>query len=147
MNRMIVSAAALAASLALAAPGYSQALPADPGSYWDVSAVEVEDGQDAAYLDFLAANWKQDQEFAKSKGYIKAYHVLTNDYPRKGEPDMYLITIYDKWYDTPEQQRQQREYEEYKKKDTRKLIAESGGRAKMRTVTGTTLLREWVFKK
>lgn len=147
--KILKSAAAMAAPLlfALAAPALAQDLPLDPTSYWDVSAIEIEEGQAAAYMDFLAASWKNDQEFAKSKGYIKDYHVLTNAYARKGEPDMYLIVIYDKWYDTAEQQRQQKEYEELKKKSTRTLMAESGGRAKMRTLAGDMLLREWAFKK
>jgi len=136
----------LSAILALATPAAAQELPVSPGNYWDVSAIDVVDGQDAAYIDYLATTWKRSQEFARSKGYIDGYHVLTNEYARAGEPDLYLVTIYKKWYDTAEQERQRKEYEAMMQRDQRKLMAESGGRATMRKLAGSMLLREWMFK-
>lgn len=133
-------------TLCLAAPLAAQDLPVTPGSYWDVSAVDVVDGQDAAYVDYLATRWKSSQEFAKRKGYIDSYHVLTNEYARAGEPDLYLVVVYKKWYDTAEQERQRREYEAFMKADQRKLIAESGERVTIRKLAGSMLLREWTLK-
>ena len=133
-------------TLAFAIPATAQELPVSPGAYWDVSSIDVIDGQDAAYIDFLASRWKASQEFAKKKGYIDSYHVLTNDYRRDGEPDLYLVVVYKKMYDTAEQERQRKEYEAFMRADQRKLIAESGGRAVMRKQMGTMLLREWTLK-
>lgn len=64
-----------------------------PGDFWEMTGVHLKDGGALAYANFLATEWKADQEFAKSKGWIKGYMVLSNAYARKGEPDIYLITI------------------------------------------------------
>lgn len=141
-----VACAAAAVALGFGVPAAAQDLPITPGAYWDVSEIDVVDGQDAAYIDFLAASWKKSQEFAKKKGYIDNYYVLTNEYRRDGEPDLYLVTVYKKWYDTAEQERQRKEYEAFMQADQRKLMAESGGRAVMRKQVGSMLLREWKLK-
>lgn len=41
-----------------------------------------------AYANFLASTWKADQEYAKSKGWIKSYMVMSNVHGCKGEPDL-----------------------------------------------------------
>lgn len=131
-----------AATSAFAAPARAQESSYTPGTYWEVSMVDVEDGQDENYMDFLADQWKRSQEFAKSKGYIRDYHVLANNNARKGEPDLYLIVEFDRMYDAKEQLRQQKEYEAFMKRDTRQLTRESGERVTMRKLAGSMLLRE-----
>lgn len=132
----------LAASSAFAAPVRAQESSYAPGAYWEVSMVDVEDGQEENYIDFLADQWKKSQEFAKSKGYIRDYHVLANSNARKGEPDLYLIVEFDQMYDTKEQLRQQKEFEAFMKRDARQLTRESGERVTMRKLSGSMLLRE-----
>lgn len=134
--------AASAALLSFALPASAQDLPYTPGTYWEVASIDVEDGMEPQYIDFLASQWRKSQEFAKSKGYITNYHVLTNMNPREGEPDIYLVTEFEKMYDTAEQLRQQREYEAMMKRTERQLMTESGARGKMRTLKGSMLLRE-----
>ncbi|VXC92749.1 conserved exported hypothetical protein [Sphingomonas sp. AX6] len=134
--------AAPAALLALASPAGAQDMPYTPGTYWEVASIDVEDGMEPQYIDFLAGQWRKSQEFAKSKGYITDYHVLTNMNPRDGEPDLYLVTEFERMYDTAEQLRQQREYEAMMKRTERQLMGESGARGKMRTLKGSMLLRE-----
>ncbi len=63
------------------------------GDFWEVSGIHLKDGGGLAYANHIAGAWRKDQEFAKSKGWIKSYTVLLNNYPRKGEPDIYLITV------------------------------------------------------
>lgn len=133
-------------ALAFAAPVAAQESSYTPDSYWEVSMIDVEDGQDENYADFLAAQWKKGQEWAKQKGYIDSYHVLANSNARADEPDLYLITVFKKFYDTPEQLRQQKEYEAMMKKDTRVLTTESGQRGSMRRLKGSMLLRELKLK-
>jgi hypothetical protein len=146
MKALNLIAATLALATAVAAPALAQEVHYTPGNYWDVAMIDVEDGQDQAYIDYLAAEWKKSQEFARSKGWIKAYHVLANQYARDGEPDLYLITEYEKIYDTPEQLRQQKEFEAFVKKTERQLTIESGQRVVMRKLKGNMQLRELLLK-
>jgi hypothetical protein len=134
--------AASATLLTFVLPASAQDMPYTPGTYWEVASIDVEDGMEPQYIDFLASQWRKTQEFAKSKGYISNYHVLTNMNPRDGEPDLYLVTEFEKMYDTAEQLRQQREYEAMMKRTERQLMTESGARGKMRTLKGSMLLRE-----
>lgn len=140
------SPAVLAFSMLWAMPVTAQESSYTPDAYWEVAMIDVEDGQAENYADYLAREWKANQEFAKSKGYIQDYHVLANTNNREGEPDLYLITIFKKVYDTPEQLRQQKEFEAHMKKDARVLDTEFGTRGKMRRVTGSMLLRELKLK-
>ena len=72
-------------------PAWASEWPMVPGDFYEITGVKLKDGGGLTYAKFLAAEWKADQEFAKSKGWIKSYMVFSNNYPRKGEPDLYLI--------------------------------------------------------
>lgn len=134
-------------ALAFASPGFSQALPLDPGDYWDVTEVTIDDGHFSEYADFLASQWKPNQEFAKSKGWIKGYHVFANAYKRANEPDLYLVTVYDRVPTAAESLAREKEFDAYMKNNSRQRDAQSGVRAKYRKVGGTTMLQELVFTK
>ena len=146
MKITTLALAATAVILALSTPVVAQDMPYTPGTYWEVASIDVEDGMEPQYIDFLASQWRTTQEFAKSKGYITGYHVLTNVNARDGEPDLYLVTEFEKMYDTAEQLRQQREYEATMKRTERQLMGESGARGKMRTLKGSMLLRELTLR-
>jgi hypothetical protein len=120
--------------------------PTDPGAFWDISAIDVLDGGDTAYTSWLATEWKKQEEFAKSKGWIKDYKVLSNLYPRKGEPDIYLITVYDEFPDARKMIAQRSAAMEFYQKTSEKLDAESGDRGKFRTILGSMMLQELKLK-
>jgi hypothetical protein len=141
MKTILLTGAVLALSLAFAAPAVAQDSSYTPGGYSDVSAIDVLDGQMDNYMDYLAGSWKRQQEWAKSKGYITAYSVLSNPYPRPGEPDLYLVVNYSKIYDAAEEIRQQKEFETFMKSDSRALGAQFADRGKMRKPLGQQQLR------
>lgn len=144
MKRIILAAAA--AAFAFAAPAAAQESSYEPGLYWDIGMIDVEDGKGEAYADWLASEWKRNQEFAKSKRWIRDYFVLGNQYPREGEPDLYLVTVTDRLPDAAEDRKRQREYESWAKKNVRQLDVEQGARGSMRKVLGAMLLREYKLK-
>lgn len=146
MKKMILAAVG-GVALAFAAPGFGQAVPLDPGDFWDVTEVTIDDGHNAEYADFLAKQWKVNQDFAKSKGWIKGYHVFANAYKRDNEPDLYLVTIYDRVPTAAESIARGKEFDAFMKNDTRIRDAQSGARAKYRHVGGTMMLQELVFTK
>ena len=89
---------------------------------------------DWLYAKFLAAEWRENQEFAKSKGWIKSYMIFSNAYPRPGEPDMYLVTITEDIPSGATSEKRQDEYMAWKKKSLVQMQQESGNRAEFREV-------------
>ena len=120
--------------------------PLAQGDFWEITGVHLKDGGDLTYATFIATEWKADQEFAKSKGWIKAYMVLGNAYVRKGEPDLYLVTITDRLVSGPESEKRGDEYIAWKKKSNAQLVKESGNRGEVRTIESNLLLQELKIK-
>src|SRR6476659_10439644 len=94
--RKTMLAALGAATMFTAIPAAAQDLPLVGGDYWDVTSVKIDDGHFADYADFLTTKARQQNEYAKSKGWIKAYYILSNNNSRKDEPDLYLVTVSDR---------------------------------------------------
>jgi hypothetical protein len=103
--RKIIFAAATAAALTLSAPAAAQNFPLAPGEYWEVSGIDVDDGAGVKYANWLATEWRQFNDYAKSHGWISDYLILTNVHNRKDEADFCLITKYASLPDAAESER------------------------------------------
>ena len=69
MRKMML--AALGAGMMLvSAPVAAQDLPLVGGDYWDVTSIKIDDGHFGDYADFLAGQFRKENDFAKSKGWI-----------------------------------------------------------------------------
>ena len=136
-----------AASMVMAAGASAQEWPLDFGDYWDVAGIHLKDGGSLKYAQWLAGEWKENQEFAKSKGWIKDYKLISNVYPRAGEPDMYLVTITESVVSGAEGRNRAKEYQAWKKKSIAQMQEESGNRAEYREVMSSSLLQEMTFTK
>ncbi len=134
-------------SCAWTASAIADEYPVVWGDYWSVSGIKLKDGGSLAYAQFLATEWREEQEFAKSKGWIKSYMVLANTYPRQGEPDLYLITVSDQLVSGPEDEKRLEEYMAWRKKSMAQLDKESGDRLEFRELSGNLLLQELEFRK
>lgn len=144
----MLKAAALATTLlyTVSVPAMAQESPFAPGNYSEVAMIEVADGAGLQYATYLANEWRKAQEFAKSKGWITNYAVFANINNRPGEPDLYLSVSFPSMPDAAEDQRRDEAYRAFMKRTDAQLSAESGDRAKYRTVLGSFLLRELKFK-
>ena len=143
MRKMIL--AALGASmLMVSVPTAAQDLPLVGGDYWDVAAIKIDDGHFGDYADFLVSDSRKQNEYAKSKGWIKAYYILSNNNPRKDEPDLYLVTVSDRMPTPAEQIARNKEMNAYFQSDDRKQIAGSGHRATFRHLEGDMLLQQLI---
>jgi len=136
-----------AATVAIPMRAMADDWPMVQGDFWDVTGVHLKDGGALTYATFLATDWKADQEFAKSKGWIKAYMVLSNAYPRKGEPDLYLVTITERLASGPEGEKRNEEYMAWRKKSSAQMQKESGNRLEVREILSSSLLQELKFRK
>jgi hypothetical protein len=115
--------------------------------YWDVTAVDVKDGGSWKYTNWLSDEWRKNSEFAKSKGWIKDYVILSNVHARKGEPDLYIIRIIESVPSGAEGEKRQKEYAAWSKKSEQAMVDESGNRAEYREVQGSSLLQVLKFRK
>ena len=145
--RKSILAAVAAAALPLASPAIAQELPLAPSDYWEVTEVDVMDGQLGAYADYLASQWRRTQEFAKSKGWIKDYMVLGTVNARAGEPDLYLVTVYERQPTAAEQIAREKEQNAFLQQNTRQQDTAFGARATMRKIGGSMLMQRFLFRR
>lgn len=148
--RKLILAAALAAlplSFAYEVPVLAQASSYTPGSFWDVTGIKLTEGGGEKYLDWVATEWKKQQEFAKSKGWIEDYQVLANAYPREGEPDIFLMIKYKSVPDAAEQARRNTAFQEFVKMDPHQAEAQMAAtRTQLRTIKSNVQLQELKLK-
>jgi hypothetical protein len=136
-----------AATMAFAVPAAAQELPLVTGDFWNVAEITIDDGQFATYADHLAGQYRKSMDFQKSKGWIKDYYILSNNNKRAGEPDLYLVTIFDHVTTPAEDIAREKEINAFLAETTRNSIAGSGNRAKYRKLGGNLLLQELKYKK
>ncbi len=139
-----------AASLLCASPALSQEkdpYPFDPGEYVEVTGIDLDDGADLKYANWLAGEWRTNEDFAVSQGWLNSYEILVNTHPRVGEPDLYLIRRFPRFVDNAEGERRRQIMSQRYRRTEEKLQEESAGRADFRTVLSTTLLRKLEWKK
>jgi hypothetical protein len=130
-----------------AVPAAAQELPVRSADFWDVAAISVDDGHFPDYVDFLAGEFRKRNDFSMSKGWIKGYHILSNNNPRDGEPDLYLVTIFDHVTSPAEDIQREKDMNAFMAQTTRQGAAGSGHRASYRKLKGDMLLQELVWSK
>jgi len=143
--RKFVLAALGAGSMLWSAPVPAQELPIKTGDFWDVAAVTIDDGHIGDYADYLAGQYRKNMEFQKSKGWIKNYYILANANKRAGEPDLYLITVFDHVTTPAEDIQREKEANAFLQQTTRQSIAGSGQRATYRHLGSDMLLQEMTW--
>jgi hypothetical protein len=64
------------------------------GSVWNISFIRMKPGMETAYMDYLAGQWKANQEAAKKEGLIISYKVLSVEGHSPNEWNLMLMTQY-----------------------------------------------------
>jgi len=144
---MMATAMMIAAPVAMPSAAMADDYPLVAGDYTSVSGIFVQDGGDVAYANFLAGQWSKQQEYAKSKGWISDYKIYTNLSARNDEPNIYLALTFARPLSGAESEARSKEWEAFYNKSNAQLDAESGTRAKFRTLTGVTMLQEYKVRK
>jgi hypothetical protein len=109
-----------------------------------VTGISIKDGSGLQYADYLANVWQKQQDFAKSRGWIKGYRVLRNVNPRAGEPNIYLIVVGGSLPDGATMDQRNAEMRAHMAMTEAQMSAAAGQRAEYRTVMNNILLREQV---
>jgi hypothetical protein len=146
MRKLMLTALA-AGTMMLSVPVSSQELPVKNGDYWDVASISVDDGHFPDYVDFLAGEFRKRNEFSKSKGWIKDYKIFANVNPRDGEPDLYLVTVFDHMTTPAEDIQREKEMNAFMAQTTRQGAAGSAHRATYRKLRGDMLLQELLWAR
>jgi len=143
--RKLILAALGAGSMLCAVPSAAQELPLKTGDFWDVGAITIDDGHFGDYADYLANQYRKQMEFQKTKGWIKGYYILSNVNKRAGEPDLYLVTIFDHVTTPAEDVQREKEANAFLQQTTRQALAGSGQRATYRHLGSDMLLQEMTW--
>ena len=64
------------------------------GSVWNIAFIRMKPGMDTAYLNYIATDWKRNQEALKKDGLILSYKVLTTESHGAGDFNIMLMTEY-----------------------------------------------------
>lgn len=147
--KKLFSTTIAAAALGFAAPqvmAQDNPYPMEPGEYVEVTGIELDDGAGLKYAKWLAGEWRSNSDFAVSQGWLNSYEILMNMYPRKGEPNVYIIRRFPAFVDNAEGERRRKIVMERYKRTEEALQAESADRASYRTVGNEMLLRKLEWK-
>ena len=135
------------AVLALAGVAGAQERPYTDGPVTIVTSVKVMDGQYENYMNFLAGSWRKTMEASKEAGIVSDYHVFNASPRRADDADLYLVETYPNMaaFDGMTE-RMDPIMAKVMKMDVAQRDEASGKRTVMRTILGSEMLREVVFK-
>jgi len=96
MNTKRIILVALAALLVIvSASVFAQVnRPYHNGTVWNIAFIRIKPGMDTAYMNYLAGQWKAEQEAQKKDGNILSYKVLSVEGHTPGEFNLMLMTEY-----------------------------------------------------
>jgi hypothetical protein len=93
--RSIIFIVISAVALSLSAIGYAQIKrPFHDGSVWDVSFIRMKPGMETAYMNYIASDWKKEQEAMKKAGISLSYKVIASEPHNPGDFNLMLMTEY-----------------------------------------------------
>jgi len=146
MMKTLYAGAALMVAAALATPSMAQESSYKPGSVWQTSRIKVMPGQFENYMDWLAKNWKKNQEAMKAEGMVIDYHVLATNNRRNDEPDLILIIEYKDYMTTAQLEAMRKKVNALMAQDDRSGSTAAGARGVMREQLGSTQYQELILK-
>src|SRR5437667_12154821 len=68
--------------------------PYHNGTVWNIAFIRIKPGMDTAYMNYLAGQWKAEQEAQKKDGNILSYKVMSVEGHTPGEFNLMLMTEY-----------------------------------------------------
>lgn len=68
--------------------------PFSNGSVWAIGVIQMKPGMETAYKNYLATDWKRNQESMKREGIILSYMVIQTEMHGSSDWNMLLLTEY-----------------------------------------------------
>jgi hypothetical protein len=84
---------ALVLTLSLVAFGQVKR-PFKNGSVWSIGFIRMKPGMETAYLNYIAGDWKREQEALKKDGQIISYKILQTEAHGSGDWNLMLMSEY-----------------------------------------------------
>ncbi len=148
MSKKVIGIAAAAIALMISLPVAAQDVPRayDLGPVVEVTNVRVEPGQLRTYMNYLSGTWRASMEDAKRRGEVITYGVYEPFDGREADGNLQLVVVYRNAavMDTSLDELDRRTAA----MQGSVAAADQGAaqRVRMRTILGTTLLRELRFR-
>jgi hypothetical protein len=120
--------------------------PYSEGTVSSVSSIRTEPGKFDDYVAWLAGPWKQRMEALKAAGVIVDYEVYSAAPRSPQDPDLYLITVYKNMAALDDLDAKSDPIVEKMEGDMAAQNRAAIDRGKMRTVLGSEMIRQAVFK-
>ena len=146
MMKTLYAGAALLVAATMAVPAAAQEWPTKDGSVWVASRIDVLPGQQPAYLDYLATEWKKEMEWGKSQGYILSYRVMRTNHARHGEADIVLLIEYKDYASVADRAAIGQKFNAAMGTTGRQRAPANAEREKIRTSMGSTEYQELILK-
>ncbi len=94
-RKRILTGSLIALILALSIVVVAQVTrPYHSGSVWSIGFIKMKPGMETAYLNYVAGDWKRQQEALKKDGQIISYKVLTTEAHGEDDWNIMLMTEY-----------------------------------------------------
>ena len=93
-NRMLVSSLIVLLLMVSVVVVAQVNRPFRSGSVWSVSFIRMKPGMETAYLNYIASEWKREQEAFKKDGQILSYKVITTEAHGSNDWNIMLMTEY-----------------------------------------------------
>jgi hypothetical protein len=147
MFRTVAVAVFAAMLLPVLAQAQTPVRPFHDGSVWSITFVRVKAGIGLKYMNYLATDWKTEQEALKKAGLILDYKVITTEAHGTTDWDVMLMT---EFKDLATMEANQDKMEEVSNKalqsNDQKMIAGYEERASWREILGDRLAREIILE-
>jgi len=147
MLRMVAFTVFAALLLPTLTQAQTPARPFHDGTVWQIAFVRTKPGISLKYMNYLATEWKTEQEALKKEGLILDYKVIATESHGTTDWDLMLMTEF-KDLATMEATQDKREEVGNRaiKSDDQKMIAGYEERASWREIVGTRLVREIILE-
>lgn len=116
------------------------------GSVWTISFIRVKPGMDTAYNNYLASQWKSNQEAAKKEGLILSYKVMATEAHGTDDWNILLLTEYKDLATMEANEPKADALAQRVVGDDQKQMQGYKDRSEIREVMGTRLAREVVLE-
>jgi hypothetical protein len=94
LNRILVGSL-MAVVLTLSVVVFAQVnRPYRNGSVWSIGFIRMKPGMETAYLNYVAGDWKREQEALKKDGQIVSYKILQTEAHGSTDWNLMLLTEY-----------------------------------------------------
>lgn len=93
-NRMLVSSLIVLLLMVSVVVVAQVNRPFRSGSVWSVSFIRMKPGMENAYLNYIASEWKREQEAFKKDGQILSYKVITTEAHGSNDWNIMLMSEY-----------------------------------------------------